>query len=602
MASLNFPPNPLLNDIHTENESSWKWNGVGWVLQADITVSDFAKTLIDDETSGDARTTLGLGTSALTSVLDSGVASSTDLISSGWAYDHLARWHILSANTGELGQASLNDIGEPGGLGFGVGIYPGALPAGFTAMAGSRNRASDNYGNYQYSEGSIMCWIPLFYYRIGHAGNPTYPTYLLNSVDIKPESFFPDVAAANASGYALHRAFYDGGVVKRGFFVDKYEVSNNGGIASSLRYGIPLTTAAAHNPISVLSGTPTNAYHGCLVGAKTRGSDFFCNSIFIYSALALLSLAHGQAANGTAFCAWALASKNFPKGNNNSLVDYDDTTVKFTSNGHGTYPACAKTGSGDLFAKTTHNGQNSGVPDLNGNLWEVSIGVTCIASSKTIEGASKANPCELTITNHGFLSGQVIMITTVVGMTQLNDKLYTLSKTGDNTFTLDGVDSSGYSDFTSGVNSVTSGTFYAAKTSTAMKTFTSGETLATDHWGSTGVGALMEVFTPAFATTAGVNGVGQRYGNSTAQVLSSDTSGNGWILSGLGTPKSGGMSVSGTVTFGQDYFYQYIRNQLCLLSGGGWYNTSTSGLWHRYWGSNRPNSVIYVGFRCAAYL
>ncbi len=240
--------------------------------------------------------------------------------------------------------------------------------------------------------------------------------------------------------------------------------------------------------------------------------------------------------------------------------------------------------------------------DLNGNLLEVSIGATCISSSKTIEAASKANPCELTITNHGFLSGQVIMITSVVGMTQLNNNLYTLSKTGDNTFTLDGVDSSGYSDFTSGVNSVTSGTFYVAKTSTAMKTFTSGDTLATDHWGSTGVGALMEVFTPAFATTAGVNGIYQRYGNSTSQVLSSDTSGNGWVLSGLGTPKSGGMSPSGTVTFGQDYFYQYIIDKLCLFSGGRWDDMSYAGLWDRYWIYNRTLSSFYGGFRCAAYL
>jgi len=593
MAALNFPVNPVLGDSYTANNTTWHWNGVGWVMQPENPVSDFGEYILEAVDASATRSVLGLGSTAVATTKSEPVNGDTDNpISSGWAHTHLAIYHTPD-----------NFIGDPGGLGFGLGIYPGTLPHGFTELEGTLDKGGDNYGNYQYSDGSIMCWVPLFYYRIGHADNPTYPTYLDNSVDIKPESFFPDVSAANASGYALHRAFYDGGSIKRGFFVDKYEVSNNGGIASSLRYGIPLTTAADHNPISVLSGTPTNAYHGCLVGAKTRGVDFFCNSLFIYSALALLSLAHGQAANGTAFCAWALASKNFPKGNNNNaLADADDTTVKFTSNGHETYPQCAKTGSGDLFAKTTHNGQNSGVTDLNGNLLEVSIGATCIASSKTIVGASKANPCELTITNHGFLSGQVIMITSVVGMTQLNNNLYTLSKTGDNTFTLDGVDSSGYSDFTSGVNSVTSGTFYVAKTSTAMKTFTSGDTLATDHWGSTGVGALMEVFTPAFATTAGVNGVGQRYGNSTAQVLSSDTSGNGWILSGLGTPKSGGMSVSGTVTFGQDYFLQYIRNQMCLLSGGTWYNTSYAGVWIRFWNSYRTNSNYYVGFRCAAYL
>jgi hypothetical protein len=31
MPSLNFPDSPSLNEIHSENGTSWKWNGYGWI-------------------------------------------------------------------------------------------------------------------------------------------------------------------------------------------------------------------------------------------------------------------------------------------------------------------------------------------------------------------------------------------------------------------------------------------------------------------------------------------------------------------------------------------------------------------------------------------
>src|SRR5690606_17753495 len=65
---------------------------------------------------------------------------------------------------------------------------------------------------------------------------------------------------------------------------------------------------------------------------------------------------------------------NFPKGcNNNALRDANDTSVLYVSDG---YSNAAKTGSGTPFAKTTHNGQECGVADLNGGMWEVCLGLT----------------------------------------------------------------------------------------------------------------------------------------------------------------------------------------------------------------------------------
>jgi len=491
----------------------------------------------------------------------------------------------------------------PGGVGFGVAPYTGALPAGFSEMAGTRTLGHDNWGNYQYSDGSIMCWIPAFCYRIGHASNPTYAVHGANSVDVRMLTAFGSEAAANAAGYALHRAFYDGGSVQPGVFVDKYLCSNNGGTASSIALGNPLSTAAAHNPLSGLTGAPANFYYGCIDAAKTRGSRFFVATRFIHTALALLATAHGQAAASTTHCAWYHATNNFPKGNNNNaLADANDTSVTFTSDGYGGGNS-AKTGSGSNFAKTTHNGQNCGVCDLNGNLWEVSLGVTAVVSTPAISAATQANPVQITTSAaHGLSTGNMALITGVVGMTQLNDRIYTVTVIDATRFTLDGVDGTGFTAWSSG-GTVRHGTHYAWKTATAAQDITSGATLATDAWGATGVAAHSDPITPTWRTDYPNNSAAQRYGNSTNAVFSAATSGDDWVRAALGFPAaSSGVSSGGTALFGTDYFYSYITNQLCPIAGGAWADGSLAGAWASNWTAARTSSSPYVGFRAASYL
>lgn len=266
-----------------------------------------------------------------------------------------------------------NDIGTAGQPGFGVGICPSPPSGMYPLSNGTFNPFDADYGNYQYTDGSIMVWIPAFYYKYGTGANG----FAVNIVDIKPLSAYTDVATANADGYALHRAFYDGGAAQSGVFVDKYKCSNNGGTASSIRNGNPLSSAAANNPFSGLTGAPANFYYGAIAAAKTRGANFFPGSLFIRSALALLSLAHAQASTSTTWCAWYNATYNFPKGcNNNALSDAQDAALTFTSAGNATYPTANKTGGANVLAKTTHNGQNCGVADLNGTIWEVCLGLT----------------------------------------------------------------------------------------------------------------------------------------------------------------------------------------------------------------------------------
>ena len=498
-----------------------------------------------------------------------------------------------------LSAVRVNDVGQPGTLGYGVGICP-EVPAGYTALPGTFTLGSDEYGNYKYSDGSIMVWIPAFYYRVGHPDNPTYATHGVNSVHTEPLSAFPDVAAANAAGYALERAFIDGGELVPGFMHDKYRCSNNGGTASSIKNGNPLSSAADHNPFSGLIGAPANNYGGAIAAAKTRGAQFFPNSRFMRAALARLHDAHAQASTSISHNAWwdVNGVTNFVKGNNNNaLGDTNDGSVSYVSDG---YINCGKTGSGIPFAKTTHNGQNCGIADLNGNMYSIELGLTCVASSASITGATQANPVALTIAGHGITTGQQLMVASIDGMTELNSRIFTVTVVDANTVTLDGVDGTGFTAYTGG-GSATFGQFHVASEAARMEDFTGGNTLATDHWGATGVAAMMQPIDLKLRTDYPNSGFTQRYGNAAEQVLSEAVAGDDWLRTGLGMPLPLGVSSSGTSRFGNDYFYQYIRNELCVMTGMGWSNGSLAGPWSAALDSSRARASSNAGFAAASY-
>lgn len=310
--------------------------------------------------------------------------NTTDLSLNIWFDDGTSsQWAEVSGPTGSgtvmPSTPTVPNIGVPGAQGFGVGAYVGTLPSGFSAMPGADDPASANYGNYQFTDGSVMVFIPKFYYRIGHASSPRYAVYGANAIDIANVATYADEATANAAGYALHRAFYNAGTVRSGVFVDKYLCSNNAGVASSIALGNPMSVNSANNPISALIGTPANTVAGAVTAARTRGTGFFCTPLFVHRALALLSMAHAQASNGTTHNAWYDPTHNFPKGNNsNTLSDVNDPSLTFTSCG---YLNFAKAGSANVLAKTTHNGQNSGVTDVNGNFWDAAPGLTFTAGT-----------------------------------------------------------------------------------------------------------------------------------------------------------------------------------------------------------------------------
>jgi hypothetical protein len=71
-------------------------------------------------------------------------------------------------------------------------------------------------------------------------------------------------------------------------------------------------------------------------------------------------------------------------------------------------------------------------------------------SPVNITGITAANPAVVTAVAHGLATGDVVIIRGIVGMVQLNDRAFVVDNLTANTFSLRGIDSTGFTAYTSG--------------------------------------------------------------------------------------------------------------------------------------------------------
>lgn len=105
-------------------------------------------------------------------------------------------------------------------------------------------------------------------------------------------------------------------------------------------------------------------------------------------------------------------------------------------------------------------------------------------AAKTITAATAANPVVITSAAHGFSNGDEVQIDSVVGMTQLNGRRFTVAGVTANTFQLSGIDGSAYTAYSSGgtasrIYTLTS--TYAAADLFGLKFTQSADTLYITH-------------------------------------------------------------------------------------------------------------------------
>jgi len=412
---------------------------------------------------------------------------------------------------------------------------------GLNELTGTNDPASDEYGNYQHDNGSIVCHMKRKWYRIGHPNSPRYAEYGDNAIDIEPASAYPDEATANADGFVLHRAFIDGGAIKDGFFIDKYKASKHGTSdeALSAKDGVPLSLT------DITSYTNTDGLTGCtgiladaVVLSRARGTGWNTTSAFMRGWIAIVSVAQAQAASSTTDCAWYddTGAANYPKGCNDSLGDVDDAEVTYTTAGDSGSADKPLTGSGTLFAKTTHNGSNNGVADVNGGMYEVDLGITNAGTSDT--------------------------------------------------------DSSAISD----------DSLYILKQSIALADLTSGFNGTNDAWGdSSNLSNKYDLVTcniPIGTSTGSVY-----WGSGTNQVIDGSTSGQGRDLAGILPKDTASTDATGTNLYGTDQLYKYNIANMFMRSCGYWSDSAGAGVFYRYLlNSYRSNDNYLYGFRAAAYV
>jgi hypothetical protein len=486
-----------------------------------------------------------------------------------------------------------------GTAGAGVGICPeNKLPPGFVPMFSSTNRYSPFFGNYKTPDGSVMVFRPKYYYKVGTGGNGL----AVNVIDIKGIDTYSTTTLANAAGYALCRSFIDGGVEVCGKFDDKYMCSANiyAGrvLGSSIKNGRILSSNVANAPVGILSvcgGSNTAA--DFIRAATDRNNYTYCMSVFDYTSIARIAMAHGQACSTTQFAAWYDATYNFPKGcNNNALADFNDGTVTFTGSG---YTTCPLAGSGTPFEKTTHNGQTCGVCDINGGVLTMTIGMTCLVPQVNISAMTQANPCQITTaTPHGMTGTGELLLNGINGMTQPNNYIFNWTYVDSTNIILTGIDSSGWSPYTSG-GTVYFYVPYIAKQSVKMRNFTYGNTLATDHFGATGIASMMQsIFIPYLIGTA--QGSSVNLGTGATQVFAEDISGDNWLRTCAGLTSNAGAYGAGTNLFGLDTQAQYIQAEMMMCKGGSWNSTTAAGCNNTNFGGTRTLSDPGIGYRCSA--
>ena len=314
-------------------------------------------------------------------------------------------------------------IGLAGMPGFGIGCCPPEyLPADFVPLsAGTYDplREHRHFANYLHlPSGSIVCFVPAHYIDVQSPGTTAAPHYGSKIV-------ISDTQSGNA---VLPKAFANAGGSLLGVFIDKYQISNGkadgsgspnhtsgpggtpltGGIAVSRPNHWPVSPYTASTTDSAFSNvnstalnsaatTPSNTLGGVWALVKTRGADFAPCPLWIRSQIAYLSLAHAQAlldtggspiSGATSKAAWMDVAPYAPKGNNNSGADVNKSSLTFArtdltghTSGYAGRSARAFTGAALISGApatehTTHNGQLSGIVDVQGNQYEIAPGLT----------------------------------------------------------------------------------------------------------------------------------------------------------------------------------------------------------------------------------
>lgn len=269
--------------------------------------------------------------------------------------------------------------GEIGGFGAGVAYMPTiAASLGLTAMDGASERTHENFGNFVDSRNNVFVCIPMMYYK---ADTNTRIDELMGVPKV-------EVSYIAKDGYAPFYAFKkSNGEYVPCVFVSKYIMSKGSDNKPAfVKNADPVSSDSSYNGIQQFSGVEANN-KGFFTAIRMLGSNYCLHYAALRFVYYMVAEAHKQKAIlrfgarskvPSSICAYLDIAPYYPKGNNTNWGDADDTSLKYTRAGSGTYQISSygigKTGSANNLAKTTFNGQKCGIADMGGNMWEVDGG------------------------------------------------------------------------------------------------------------------------------------------------------------------------------------------------------------------------------------
>ena len=265
--------------------------------------------------------------------------------------------------------------GEIGGFGAGVAYMPTiAASLGLTAMDGASERTHENFGNFVDSRNNVFVCIPMMYYK---ADTNTRIDELMGVPKV-------EVSYIAKDGYAPFYAFKK----SNGEYVPCVFVMSKGSDnkPAFIKNADPVSSHSSYNGIQQFSGVDANNI-GFFTAIRMLGSNYCLHYAALRFVYYMVAEAHKQKAIlrfgarskvPSSICAYLDIAPYYPKGNNTNWGDADDTSLKYTRAGSGTYQysSCGvgKTGSANNLAKTTFNGQKCGIADMGGNMCEVDGG------------------------------------------------------------------------------------------------------------------------------------------------------------------------------------------------------------------------------------
>ena len=169
MAAFNFPNSPSTNDLHTENNVTWKWNGTVWkrINNSYLTASTLDITGISTLTSGINVGTAGTISSVGNLTFDkpgAGIFTATKYYGDGSNLSNITSTTINNNANNKVitGSGSANTLEAEASLTFDAGLLK------IDDLGGTAGKGRLEFGNSgeQYIEG----------YDTGNAGSGSYLT------------------------------------------------------------------------------------------------------------------------------------------------------------------------------------------------------------------------------------------------------------------------------------------------------------------------------------------------------------------------------------------------------------------------------------------